>query len=67
MKPKSPQECLAAIDEHLASLKAHFGEAEPDADDMEIEEKSVGRGRKKRPAPFFKKKGEMEPSEEGEY
>ena len=67
MKPKTPQECIMHIEESLASLKAHFGEAEPDEDDMEIKERSVGRGRKKRPAPFFKKKGEEESSEEGEY
>lgn len=65
MVGKSTAECISIIEANLAALKSQTGEAEPDADDMEVSERSVGRGRKRRPAPFFKKKADpMEESEE---
>lgn len=67
MADKSPHEHLASIESALAALKSHIGpdpNSDADADDMEIKERVVGRGRKKRPAPFFKKKGEEESFEE---
>lgn len=62
MVGKSIQECISIIESNLAAIKSQSGGSdEPDADDMEMAEHSVGRGRKRRPAPYFKKKaGAME-------
>ncbi len=67
MVGKSTAECLSIIEANLAAMKSQMGEAEPDEDDaggMEMAERSVGRGRKRRPAPFFKKKADSMDSEE---
>lgn len=66
MVGKSTAECIKIIEANLAAIKSQAGgETEPDADDMEMAEHTVGRGRKRRPAPFFKKKADpMEESEE---
>lgn len=69
MAGKSPEECIAEIEANLAALKSSIGaEAAMEEDEPEVAERTVGRGRKKRSAPFFKKKGGEElSSEEGEY
>jgi len=62
MAGKTPQECLANIDSELAALRSHFGEEAEESPEME--QKMVGRGRKRRQSVGFKK---QESSEDDEY
>ncbi len=66
MAGKTISECIACIERDLAAIKAMSGEDDVDESaGMEIAEHDVGRGRKRRPAPFFRKKADkMEESDE---
>lgn len=66
---KNVQDCISTIERELAQLKSFHGgggEAEMEGEEPEVSTKTVGRGRKQRQEPFFKKKKGGDVTDEGD-